>query len=182
MSQRFQLPCPQCQAIVPIETRHAGSVVVCERCQADIEVPKLRELKRLEPIAASPDKAKSPREWGGLSGGLFVFGVLLLTLAIGASLYIYFWQKRYQPLTEKPTVTAQEASFSLQDATLTDTWKFWGSLLEVTDVSQRTEPVFIWARERVSRLQFWSKIFYGTATVGILSIIASVFTRQKAIS
>lgn len=179
MTQQFQLVCDQCQNVLVVEPRNAGNTLKCGNCQAAVDVPKLRDLKQLEPVAQSA-KPQTGRDWGQLSGGLFVFGILLLAIAIGSCVYLQVLRQRYRPYTEKPKI--EEANFSLDQASLTDTWRFWESLLEVTDVSLRNEPIFLQARDAVKRLDFWQKIFYGVATVGILSVLGSIFARPKAVS
>ena len=176
MTNQFQLTCKHCNHPLVVELRHAGNSIECGNCQRPIEVPKLRDLKRLEPVDA-PSPVRPEHSWGQLSGGLFVLGVLLLAIAIGSCIYLQVKRQQWREYTEKPVI--EGSNFSLDGATLTDTWQFWNSLLEVTDVSLRNEPVFIQAREAVKRLDFWSKIFYGVATVGIFFATCALFCRPR---
>lgn len=177
MTQQYRLNCSQCEASQPVEPRLAGSTVSCKNCQATIDVPKLRELKQLEPIRVETETTPK-RGWGRLSGGLFGAGLLTLAISVGSIYYLHNLRARYEIYTEKPNI--ENFTFAdLSQASLTETWSLWEQLLERREVVNRETPGFVRMRQQIERWDFWSKFFYGLATVGLASILASPFFRPK---
>lgn len=41
------LPCPSCQTSLPVSLAQAGESVTCPSCQANVDIPKLGDLRRL---------------------------------------------------------------------------------------------------------------------------------------
>lgn len=180
MTQQFQLVCKQCGQTLVVEPRHAGNHIKCDVCAASIEVPKLRDLKQLEPVQISAATAVQ-RTWGPLSGGLFVFGVLLLAIAVGSNVFLHKRLREIQAYTEQPVIENSDLN-SLDGQSLSQTWQLWNDLIEITDVSLRNEPKFLQARAAQERWNYWAKFFYGVATVGIFCAILAFFARPKVTS
>ena len=179
MTQQFRVPCNHCDASEVVELRHAGSRIPCSVCQGLIDVPKLRELKQLEPVqSAASDAAK--RGWGPLAGGLFSCGLLLLAISVGSGIYLHGIKNSYRQFTEKPNIEDLSFASDITKASLTDSWRVWEQLLERKDFVERPTPTFVRARERVKELDGWSKVFYGAATVGLLMMISCIFVRPAA--
>ena len=58
------LPCPECEASIPVSPSQAGDQATCPACQAAVPIPKLGELRQLplEGGQAAEADAAGPRE------------------------------------------------------------------------------------------------------------------------
>jgi len=181
MSQKFAVPCP-CGDSVLVDVRQAGDQVQCSKCQQTIEVPPLRELKQLEPVAVSEpvSVAGSDTSWSGLPGALFALGLLSLVIASAAGYYTYATRSR---MVEWATPPQEKIQFELdiQDISLVDSWETWKDFNKI-QLSRRPQPVHVMAQSRVTELNNWLRFFGGLATVGLVSMIVSFLVRPRKLA
>ncbi len=86
MSQKFALKCT-CGATIPVEIRQAGESISCQ-CGVTLEIPKLRDLRQLEPVAEQT-VARPRAGWSMLQGSLFVVGLCALVLSAGSAVFVW---------------------------------------------------------------------------------------------
>ena len=74
------LPCPECETEIPVAPSQAGDSTTCPQCQADVEIPKLGDLRKLpsEELHESPQSASKPEVSGGLRAGFLLLAVIAL--------------------------------------------------------------------------------------------------------
>jgi hypothetical protein len=82
MARDYLLPC-ECGLSHRVSSRQAGSTLKCS-CGADLEVPTMRELGRLEPAAAGT--AVRHKTWG-LRQGLMFLGLVIAGVGFLAGSY-----------------------------------------------------------------------------------------------
>lgn len=174
MTQKYALPCI-CGNKVAVDVRQAGNQASCSQCENILDVPRLRELKTLEALDTGPQRPETTG-WSGLPGGLFALGLLMLAIAGGCAYYTYEFRTRYEEYIEPP---GEEIVFEndIQEITLIDSWEAWNKFKEIK-ISSRQLPYHIYARGRVATMNKWLIFFGGLATLGLVSMIASAFTRS----
>ena len=168
MSPKYALPCP-CGTSIPVEPRNAGGVVECTNCGELLDVPKLRDLRHLDPIVEE-GSSKPRRVWSGLQGALFVVGLLCVAVAAGSALYTYQYKAHYDNFTTPAQLRLD--SERIQSASLLDSWKMWEELKSI-NLASRPEPVHLVARQRVAMMVRWLTFFAGLAAVGLVSMLIS---------
>jgi DNA-directed RNA polymerase subunit RPC12/RpoP len=89
MSQ-YHLPCPNCQAKLPVSKSQAGMIVNCPSCGSNVPVPTIRGFSKLE--LAEPDNKSRTSHTKAANTFVRILAVLLLlvsvpTLAYGGYLY-----------------------------------------------------------------------------------------------
>jgi hypothetical protein len=77
---KYLLACPQCGSKAPVDGGQAGQLLRCASCGHEFEVPSVRHLRELEPVAA--DEVPAPT-WSSRQGLLFL-GTALVAIAIVA--------------------------------------------------------------------------------------------------
>lgn len=174
MSPKYALPCP-CGAVVPVESRHAGGTVPCPACDQSLDVPKLRDLQRLDQIAdETTERVQSG--WSGTQGALFAAGLASMMIAAGAALYTYQYKAFYDTYTTP--VEQQVNSEEIQGASLLDSWKRWNEFKKVR-LASRPKPTHLLALERASTMQKWLAFYGGLASLGAISIALSFIVRTR---
>ena len=169
MSQTFALTC-SCGSTVPVSVKQAGSTVVCPACSNVIDVPKLRDIRQLEPIE-SPTERRTRGNWSGLQGLLFVLGFLCMAIAAGSSYYTFAHRLHYDEV-EKPQPEQIEFEHDINLITLVDSWETWKQFKDA-NLAGRPTPYYVYAQEQVERMDGWLKIFGIVATVGLILMLFS---------
>jgi len=109
MSARYRLPCP-CGRDVPVRLSQAGESIVCE-CGKSLEIPTLRELRRLDRVEPSTGRARRT-VWGRRQ--VWISGGLIVTV-LGLSYLVYLQWTRPQRVDVETLSPAQ-------------TWMLWQEL------------------------------------------------------
>ena len=169
MSQTYALTC-NCGSTVPVAIKQAGSTIVCPACSKVIDVPKLRDIRLLEPIEASEVKRR-PGSWSGAQGLLFVFGFLCMAIAAGSSYYTFAHRLHFSKV-EQPRPEQIEFEHDINLISLVDSWNTWKEFKKVS-ITARPTPYYVYAQEQVVKMDQWLKIFGILATVGLLSMLVS---------
>jgi hypothetical protein len=79
-SMKYLLPCPACNSPLPVETGQAGQTIRCT-CGNSVEVPSIRGLRTLEPLA---DERPAASTWTKRKGLLFLGAALSIGGLIAA--------------------------------------------------------------------------------------------------
>ncbi|MFK8114451.1 MAG: hypothetical protein AB8B91_19770 [Rubripirellula sp.] len=121
-----QLPCPSCQAPIPVSPSQAGDRTTCPKCSAEVDIPKLGELRQL-PVEDSQTANPESRQAAGGGGKGFIFlalgmiGVVSLLMAgycgirwvlidvpATSEIHIADYKERYENLTAAELVREYE--------------------------------------------------------------------------
>lgn len=173
MSPRYALPC-SCGASVPVEMRQAGETIACH-CGKALDVPKLRDLRRLEPVVESRP-VRTRAKWSVLQGSLFVVGLCALVLSAGSAYYVWSYRQLFN--TSKPDPAEFSFSNDLMTISLADSWDLWKGYAQL-NFDQRPTPYHVQARREVGRLdrilRFWGVL----GTLGAMFLMASFVLRSR---
>lgn len=173
MSQIYALPC-SCGASVPVEIRQAGETVNCQ-CGKALDVPKLRDLRRLQPLAESRP-VKRPASWSVLQGSIFAVGLCALVLSAGSAYYVWSYRQLYD--TSKPDASEFRFSNDLMTITLADSWDLWKGYLQL-NIDQRPTPYHVRAQGEVDRLGRYLRFWGILGTLGAMFLMASFVLRSR---
>ena len=115
VSIKYWLPC-ECSKRLQVSTAEAGETVTCPSCAAQIVVPSMRLVKRLEPVERSTPRRPRSR-WSvrkaWMTAGLAITVASLLTMAV-------LWAVRPRP--PDPS-----------QLTLFESWSAWMALRQGLD-------------------------------------------------
>ena len=139
-------------------------------------MPKLRELRQLEPINVAA-QSRRQRGWSQLSGTLFSLGLLLLALAVGAAIYVSMLRSDYERFTTEPNVDNFVFDLDIQEVSLNESWGLWDELLKRKELTSRRKPTHLLYRDEVKRMDNFLYLFGGLATVGLVSMISALVFR-----
>jgi hypothetical protein len=71
----YLLPCPNCQASIPLSPSQAGDQTKCPGCQSGVAIPNLGQLRQL-PVAEDVDQPQRAEISSGHSTGVVVLGLI----------------------------------------------------------------------------------------------------------
>ncbi len=175
MSQRYQLPCPSCSAVLKVSTTQAGESLTCS-CGKEVLVPTLRELRQLDTAADEISAAKTS-SWSPLRGGLFVSGICLIAVAA-----IGHWridgQRRELDIAQPEF---RKISFDVQTLTLSGAWQAWTHFRDQS-LDFRETPQFVENRRKHRELTAYLYGFWTAAGVGALLVIVSLCLGGKPLA
>src|SRR6476660_2602728 len=83
---KYLLPCPACNSRLPVETGQAGQTIRCS-CGTSVEVPSIRGLRTLEPLADEPPAAAT---WTTRKGFLFLGAAISIGALLAAAVVAAF--------------------------------------------------------------------------------------------
>ncbi len=113
MTNEYLLPC-DCGHSNRVGARQAGETIECA-CGARLDVPTMREMRRLEPVVEGAARHKTA--WGPRQGLAFL-GLLVAALGLAAGGYFYFI------VTPRPTDFAATQA-QLDSIGPADAWQYW---------------------------------------------------------
>lgn len=170
MSLKYALPC-SCGHKVPVEVRQAGSQVACPECSKLVDVPKLRDLKKLDEIVENTGRKRSSG-WSGTQGALFALGLILLAIGAGAGYYTYAYRQQFDGV-KKPEREDIKFNLDIQKIGLVDSWKTWKDFKKIR-IADRPTPFHVYAGRRQRELNWWLTVFGIVGGTGLLSMLASM--------
>lgn len=179
MSQTFALPC-SCGASIPVEIRQAGDQVQCSKCEKFVEVPRLRELKQLEPLSDAAPIATTNEygtSWSGIPGALFAMGLLAFVIAGAAAYYVYSTRTQMAEFAVPPQEKI-EFERDINEITLVDSWETWNQFKEI-QLIRRPQPIHVLAQSRVDALTKWLTFFGGLATLGLVFMAVAFLVQLR---
>mgnify|MGYP001821743924 CR=1 FL=1 len=166
MTQRYRLPCPHCADHLEVALPQAGETLSCV-CGAQVVVPALRELRRLDPVADTLATSDRSHNWDLRRGSLFVTGMLLLAAGLVAHARIY--PQRQQLDTSRPAF--RELNFDIQTLTPLPAWEAW-EFFRKQDLGVRTTPQYLEHRAKHRKLSYfligaWASAGLGAGLAGL---------------
>ena len=141
---KYQLPC-SCGKSIPIEVSQAGQVVSCS-CGAQLDVPTLRLLRQLKPVAATAAvQARPVRNWSAASRILFALGLAVAAFGLWRAAY-YQWGRSSLDTEAVAWDYTLDANISqLSNMNLDDAWKNWEQVRE-SGIGPFRPPPFVMSR------------------------------------
>jgi hypothetical protein len=94
VSRKYLLPCP-CGRKVPIEAAQAGQRIRCQ-CGADLDVPTMLGLSKLEELVQPDGASGSPKHAWGMRQAMPLLGGLILLSGLGGLTWL--WATWPEPL------------------------------------------------------------------------------------
>jgi hypothetical protein len=175
MGTKYLLTC-ECGQERTVEEKQAGEAVPCA-CGLPMEIPTLRQLRRL-PRAVASDAAARRREkpWSLSQGLAFAGGLALAVVAAGTFALILPRRLELDTSPPQPVTITQE---QLDAVTPTDSWIAWQSYLEFR-LDRTALPNAIANRRRASVLN-WQLVAAacGVAIGASTAVFAYVYTPAK---
>ncbi len=168
MTQRYRLPCPSCARSLEVAAPQAGEKLTCA-CGTPILVPKLRELRQLEPVELAELQRPISENWNPVRGSLFVVGMILMAAGIYASFRIH--QAREQLDLARPVF--HELSYDVQELTPLMAWDWW-DYFRMNDMRYRSTPQYLENRAQNETLGRYLIGTGATAGLGLLLVVASL--------
>ena len=161
MGIKYLLPC-SCGETRPIELCQAGETVPC-RCGAMLQVPTMRDIKKLEPYDQRSDDSslRQVSTWGRRESRIFL-GTLLTCTGLG--LFGYTQMTR-------PKLADMGSLSPIQ------TWVLWQDLRNGPDRSLRPFDQRHMKRLAVNRLATVAAL--SLTCVGILAMVAASLMRKR---
>ncbi|MEZ6116548.1 MAG: hypothetical protein R3C28_08235 [Pirellulaceae bacterium] len=165
--QIYQLPCTSCSQCLPVAKTQAGETLQC-KCGANVVVPTLRELSKLETLDTQPTKAGS--HWSQARGIVFAIGLLCLALGIGG--YVRIIKDRGQLNTSRPEIPEISAA-QIEKVGLREAWETW---LDYRDrrLEFRATPEFLKNEKKYNELTFYSNILASLGAAGLVTMLSAV--------
>ncbi len=182
MADRFSLPCPRCTASNEVETRQAGETISCAQCQQAIEIPTLRGLRLLHPIAIGTT-ARRPSAGAGqflVSRVTFALGLVLLIvgLAGGGGLWYSAAQLETEPSQSEIDQLNAEIFASIDQSNVTEFWNTWHEQIIALPPGTYQPSEFAVNRQTARTRQTVGLWFFGLVPLGVAALIGSAFIRK----
>jgi len=100
VNPQFLLPCA-CGKTIPVEPVQAGNRIHCQ-CGAELQIPTLLAMRRLERVQDSPNKGTSDKLVWGPKQRLFVVGILISATGLAMATWFYATRPRKPDTTRLP--------------------------------------------------------------------------------
>ena len=154
MKKKYLLPC-SCGREIPVGTSQAGDRVVC-KCGAELDVPTMLGLARLEEVVEAEPAAKTKRPTWGIRQGLPLLGGILILAGAAAATVLWFGRPR------APDVTRLSPSSAIP------LWREFRKGIS----SELTLPERLY-REASRWYRGWMILAGGVGLVGVLMIVVA---------
>jgi hypothetical protein len=167
MTSEYLLPC-NCGRTHQVSARRAGESIECE-CGSKLDVPAMRELRRLEPVAAVAARPKSV--WGPRQGLMFV-GLLMLVASLAGCGYFYF-------VTMPPPTDFVPSQAQLDNTRPEDAWQYWSIVRKGMPLNPPPDALEV--LRRTYRAQLGIRVTLGLAVAGLaLAASGLLFKPRRA--
>lgn len=168
MSARFYFPCPSCDHRFEIETRAAGRQLSCPICQAEVEAPKMGDIRKLELVETDQPASGSGRKPAGRAKSvLFSIGLATMVIFAASGVGLYY----YSTTIEIPVDFDRGMEFQnsqLDGMNAADLWDFYYENL-------KDAPLGDWQEHEVTKGNLQSgilkKFSYGLLGIGALGLL-----------
>lgn len=182
MAKCYLLTC-KCNHKLPVETRHAGSTIKCPECSTTIDVPKLGELKKLEP--ANQTDSKTTKRAAGTNPVkrlLFTLGLALAVIAgvAGGLLYNYASNMIAKDQQTRSDIAEFKKTELLEkDAPPHVVWDLWYGSIKQSELPEWKEADWNKNYAQGNILRNFAYGILGVAGIGLLLAISSFFISNK---
>jgi hypothetical protein len=182
MPDRFSLPCPNCAASNAVETQQAGETISCAQCHQAIEVPTLRGLRLLSPVANSSAARRPPSNAGQflVSRMTFALGLVLLLLGavVGGALWYSTSQLETEPSQAEIDQLNSEIFASIDRSNVTEFWTTWHDQIIALPPGTYRLSKFAENRQIARTRRLVGLWFFGLVPLGVAAMIGSAFIRK----
>ena len=170
MSSLYQLPCPLCDAKNQISPRQSGQTLACTGCGADVEAPKLGEIKKLPLVESANTKRK-----GAMSAarkGLFTAGLALAVIFGGAGLGLHLYARSlHTPVDIEEHV--QRTREEIRNLEAPQIYGLATILTKTDDLGDFAEPPFLKGNKQGAILTWVAYGLYAISAVGLAMLLGS---------
>lgn len=166
----YLLPCPRCDASVPITTSQAGGVADCPACHAQVEVPtlgKVRQLPMSESGIASAQKREAATSSGGGSISFLVLGLIATAALVIAGFCGIRWFLIDVPMTTETHIAEYEKAYrGLEPARLVREYE------QMEKYSLDMVPMYTYKKTEQTKSD-WGRSAAVAGGVGLLAVIGA---------
>lgn len=172
MSQNYLLPCPECGTDQQVTTRNAGGSISCKNCDANIDVPKLGDLRNLD-IAETGTKSAQSLAWDARKGRTFAVGMIIFVVCIATSIGLLLYSRSIDTTDEfaKRVDVMHEA---IDKMSPTDLYIFWTKDIEVLPPREWEKSEWLKKVELKNQLFWWGWITMVLSLGGVALIVWSI--------
>jgi len=177
MTTKHLLPC-QCGRNIVVDPRQAGESVRCE-CGRSVDVPTLRQLRRLDPVKETDGRDKTRTPWSTGQGVVFAIGSLIALIGFVAAILLFIHRSRLDT-ARPPAPDLERLREDTRRASADHLWEFWWKLSAIKEQRlKRRTPRFILDRRRAKTLSTYMYFAAGAGTVGVGVATVAMFIRPK---
>ena len=182
MANRYLLPC-ECGHKLVVESRNAGSTIECLECSTTVDVPKLGELKKLEPAElADPKSAKRSARTNPVKRLLFTLGLAVAVIAgvAGGLLYNYSGNLiTKDDQTRSEIARYKNVNDPYANATASQLWDQWYTNIKPLELPEWKEADWNKNYAQGTILRNFAYGILGVSGIGLLVAISSFFLSNK---
>lgn len=162
----YLLPC-SCGHKLRIDRSQAGLSLSCPQCGAEVAVPTLRGLDRLEQVVPAVSKASG--EWGLRQGVLFL-GCLIAGVALAFVAILWLTRPIYSQEHQDALIEAAGSTADLDQMSIVQTFYLWRELQVPPDMASVNEFRLMLMYYELALSQFRQRmmIAMGILIVGLL--------------
>jgi hypothetical protein len=169
----YLLPCPECQFSLSVAPSKAGETLVCEGCQAAVQVPKLGELRQLPTSDVDQGQEITPKSQQDFSpaarAGFLVSGFVATACLLVASFCGLRWFLLPVPnSTERHIATTREDMKSFTAAELIRAYE------EMEKIPIDLVLPYVYKEKEVYRDR-WGKNAVYSASAGVMAVAIAAF-------
>jgi hypothetical protein len=158
-----------------VASRQAGELVRCS-CGKTIAIPALRELEAL-PLAEPIDEPVRPAStWTARQGGTFVVGVVLLTCALLALIYLVTERLRLD--TSASTLERFFERETLSDLPVEEAFAAWQAYRDL-GLGWGPSPEYSRRRQRRIEVNVYLALASALAVLGLATTASAFFLKPK---
>ena len=169
----YLLPCPQCQHANEVSAARAGDAICCDGCKQSIAVPKLGQLRSLDPVGTDTPAGDAPtaRRETPIVFPILAFLAIALTMIAGYSALRYSFtdvyasnQKHLEVVaTMYPTMSAADLVGEMEN-------------MEKRDIEEVGEHSYV---KVVRDAQSWFRTAIGSAIAAVVAVAGAVWVIRR---
>ncbi len=177
MADTYLLPCPECNATIPVTVRMAGQDISCSQCGVSTEVPRLGTMKQLARETNDTDGKSSSGSSSRFASALFSLGLLALAVgAIGGFFLHRYAGNMISPVdVQTEVIRTQE---QLDEFPSYMIWDLWDSF-EKQELGEYRETGFVQSNAQGRILMNVAYGLFALSGLGLLAMIVSLAIRRK---
>jgi hypothetical protein len=167
---QYRLRC-NCGREILVDRAQAGLMVRCE-CGAELEVPTIRGLSRLEQVRSTQ---RSARLWGNRQA-ILVIGLAVAAVGLGGGLFRQLFPPPYPITREQVEGEVARQKQMIQQLPLDQTFQAWDELSAGMDTGELAALVNY--RQQVAENRRWMLVMYGVGALGLVIAASGYLVRD----
>jgi hypothetical protein len=171
---KYLLPCPKCDAELPIDVGQAGQTILCRECQTDVEVPTMRGIRNLEKAETSSVTKNAPT-WSRRQGILFVTGLPVLVASLALAAYLFFWRSQIDTARPEDRFRAIGES-QIDKMSSAQVWAVWQGVRD-SHLQRSDVPQYEKNRREARKLLILAIVSIGVSVLGLGTMIAAFLVK-----